>query len=356
MHRFHLAFLAVAMGCLASRHGLPAEGAKDGPAMGFLTFDGGALPVNKDGATYPNQYRPEGQANIALDDADTVSGRSLRFEVTQGIFYAQFNAHNSDGTRGFAREYASSPGKWALSTYNRLSFWIQCPTNATPLGTGGRQNVDFGTYVKKVQGADKRSDETGGGHWYHLLNIPPTGAWTKVIINMHPHHYRGRSGSEEQRNQPHPTREEDYNYFDTLTRFYISAEHGRPSSYPAVYRLDEFNLYREPCPENDEQVFSIAATVVPAENRLVLTWSRDKNENTARHEVRYAFSSIHEIGWEEAIAAPDGVVKPPGWQGYNGMVYTTTKLPLAGKRAVYLAIRPENAKLFSQIDLPLKVR
>ena len=356
MHPFRHAFLTAMVLCLAGRHGYPADGAKDATVMRFLSFDGGSLPVNKEGAVYPNQYRPEGNANVALDDSDAVSGWSIRFEVTQGIFYAQFNAHNPDGTRGFAREYVSAPGKWSFNTYNRLSFWIQCPTNATPLRTDGRPNMDLGTYVKKIQGADKRSDETGGGHWYHLLNIPPTGTWTKVIINMHPHHYRGRSGSEEPHNQPHPTREEDYNYFDTLTRFYISAEHGRPSSYPAVYRLDELDLYREPYPENEDQVYSIAATVVPAENRLILTWSRDKNENTAKHEVRYAFSNIHEIGWEKATPAPDGVVKPPGWQGYNGMVYTTTKLPLAGKREVYLAIRPENAKLFSQIDLPLKAR
>jgi len=330
--------------------------AETGPVMDFLNFDTGALPMNKAGAGYPNQYGPEGSADVQRDETDAFRGRSIRFRVTKGVLYAQFNAHNPDSTRGFAREYVSQPDKWSFNTYNRLSFWIKCPTNAVPLRTDGRSNMDFGTYVKRIANADRHSDETGGGHWYHLLNVAPTGTWSRVIINMHPHHYRGRSGSMEQHNQPHPTGEEKYNYFDTLTRFYISAQSEQPSSYPAVYRLDEFEFYQEPHSENDEQVYSIAATVAPAENRLILTWSRVKDENTARHEVRYAFESVHELGWEKATPAPDGSVKPPGWQGYNGMLYSTTKLPLAGKEKVYLAIKPEGAGLFSEIALPLRTR
>ena len=34
----------------------------------------------------------------------------------------------------------------------------------------------------------------------------------------------------------------------------------------------------------------IVATVVPGENRLILTWNRNKDENTVSHEVRYAVS------------------------------------------------------------------
>ena len=319
----------------------------------FLDFNDGKIPVNKDGAGYPNQYAPDGTATVGLDDKDAVAGRSLRFEVTRGVFYAQFNAHNPDGSRGFAREYVSPPDQWKLNTLSRMSFWVQSPPNGRPLRTGGQQNMDVGTYVKRVEGADTHSDEAGGGHWYHMFNIAPTGTWTRVIVNMHPHHLRGQGGGTEHRNQPHPTREKDYNYFDALTRFYISAE-GRPlDSYPAVYRLDEFEFYEEPNPENDEQVYGIAATYVPAENRLILTWSRPKDDNTTPHEVRYAFSSIHDLGWDKATPAPGGTIKPPGDGGYNGMIYATTEVSLAGKPEVYLAIRPAGAKLFSQIRLPV---
>ena len=37
----------------------------------------------------------------------------------------------------------------------------------------------------------------------------------------------------------------------------------------------------------------------------------------------------------------------------HGMVYRTTAIPLNGHRHIYLAIRPEGARLFSQIALPL---
>ena len=347
--------LCVAALFLAAWPYAPSRAAEK-PTMTLLSFDGASLPVDKAGASYPNQYQPEGTAVLSLDQSDAVSGKSLRFEVTKGRFYAQFNAHNPDGTRGFAREYVAQPESWQPDTFNRLSFWIQCPTNAVALRTDGRPNMDLGTYVKRIKDVDRRSDETGGNHWYHQLDIAPTGTWTKVILNMHPHHYRGANGQTEHHNQPHPTREPGYNYFDTLTRFYVSAEYGAPESYPAVYRLDEIQFYREGRPENDEQVYSIAATILPAESRLILTWSRDKDRNKVQHEVRYALSDIHDIGWDRALPAPEGIVSPRGWQGYNVMSYTTTKLLLAKRRVLFLAIKPADSKLFSQMDLPLMPR
>jgi hypothetical protein len=44
---------------------------------------------------------------------------------------------------------------------------------------------------------------------------------------------------------------------------------------------------------------------------------------------------------------------PPGFQGYNGMVYTTTDIPLEGGKGVFLATGPQNASRFSQIELPM---
>jgi hypothetical protein len=35
------------------------------------------------------------------------------------------------------------------------------------------------------------------------------------------------------------------------------------------------------------------------------------------------------------------------------MVYTTTDIPLEGRKAIFLAIRPANATRFSQIELPI---
>jgi hypothetical protein len=286
---------------------------------------------------------------VTLERTGGVTGGCVRFEMTQGRFYPQLNAHNADGTRGFAREYVA--GTWRWNTYNRLSFWIQVPTSNRPMDRSGRETMQVGTFVKRIQGQDAHSDETGGGHWYHLVNLPATGTWTKVVLNMHPHHLRGASGSTEHGDRPHPTNEPEYNYFDTLTRLYIEAI-GEPYSYPAVFRLDEFQFYQEVHHEADEQVYSIAATYVPAERRMILTWSRNKNENDVPHEVRYAFESIHLIGWDKATPAPGGMIAPPGFQGYNGMVYTTTDIPLEGRQAIFFAIRPANAARFSQVELP----
>jgi len=327
-----------------------AQPAEEAPPLKLAAFDGESLPLNKAGVPYVSQYRPAGEATVTLERSGGVSGGCVKFELTQGDFYPQFNAHNADGTRGFAREYVD--GTWRFNTYNRMSFWIQVPRNARPLARGGRETIQFGTYVKRIQGEDNRSDETGGNHWYHHLNLPATGTWTKVVLNMHPHHFRGASGGTEHGNQAHPTKEEQYNYFDTLTRFYMEGI-SKPSSYPAVYRLDEFVLFREPNEEADELVYSIAATYVRDERQLILTWSRNKNEEKVRHEVRYAFESIHMIGWDKATPAPGGTITPPGVGGYNGMVYTTTDVPTEGKSVIFLGMRPEKASRFSQIELPI---
>jgi hypothetical protein len=87
-----------------------------------------------------------------------------------------------------------------------------------------------------------------------------------------------------------------------------------------------------------------------------VTWNRAKDENDIKHEVRYAFSDIHQIDWNAAKPALRGIITPPGWQGYNGMVYDTTALPLAGRSVVYIAIKPKNSRLFSPIAIPLLQR
>ncbi len=84
-----------------------------------------------------------------------------------------------------------------------------------------------------------------------------------------------------------------------------------------------------------------------------MTWRRPKDENNIPHEVRYAFEDIHQVGWNAARPAPKGIIKPPGWQGYNGMLYATRALPLEGHPVVYIAIKPQNSRRFSQISIPL---
>ncbi|MDB5047948.1 MAG: hypothetical protein JWO30_1019 [Fibrobacteres bacterium] len=312
-------------------------------------FEGATLPKNKAGNPYVGQYEGEGgRAKVSLVKGDGIAGGAcVQFEVTKGTLYAEFNAHNADGSRGFAREYAANPSGWKFNTYNRLGFWIKNPVNGAVMATNGTGSLEFGTYMKRVDNADTHSDEAGGGHWYHIFNLPNTNTWTRVIINTHPHHFRGREGGFEEKNQPHPTDEPGYGYLDALTRFYINETHTGAGAASIKYEFDNFEFFREPYPENDEQVYSIAGTCVPAENRFILTWSRNKDENAVKHEVRYSARNIHEIGWNAATPAPGGIVTPPGWQGYNGMIYSAVLKKVTGP--VYFAIKPENSKLFSQI-------
>jgi hypothetical protein len=312
-------------------------------------FNGGSVPVNRAGETYPSQYRGSGTAGVRLDPGDAVKGNSLRFDVTSGGFYAQFNPYGQSD-RGFARDYSTAAARWRFNTYNRLSLWVQRPATSSALRTNGSQNVQVGTFVKRVADADRSSDEAGGGHYYHLLNLPNSGCWSRVILNMHPDHQRGNSGGVDPGVLAHPTGETRYNYFDALTRFYIDDS---SSTRAGTYRIDEVRFYQETARENDAQVFSMTGTYDPVRGRLIVTWNRPKDENDTKHEVRYSFTDVHRTGWQAATPAPRGLITPPGWQGYNGMVYDTTALPLAGHPVVYIAVKPQNSDLFSQIAVPL---
>lgn len=322
----------------------PERGKVDTPAGGYPSYYDGRQGSRGEGGIFTSRF----------EQRDSIKGRSLELHLTAGALYAQFNPYGRNGTRGFARDYCIRPRDWHFNTYNRLSFWIKLPATAVGHSTLGQANFNVGTYVKTVRDSNPRSDESGGNHYYHAVNIFAVGEWTQVILNMHPDHCRGESGNEDPGDLPHPTGENRFNYFDALTRFYIE-ENSPPASYPASYLLDEFKFYREQADENDQQVYSLTATYVAANNRLLVGWRRHKRD-TVPHEVRYDFEDIHRIGWESALAAPDGRIMPPGDGGYNGMIFDTTVLPLRGQSRVYVAIRPERATKFSQVVIPLRAK
>ena len=171
---------------------------------------------------------------------------------------------------------------------------------------------------------------------------------------MYPDHERGVTGDPGE--QSYPTVDggdpaNTYNFFDTLTSFYIAGEGDNPVNYPAEYRVDDIQFFKEPYLENDAQVHSLTATFVPTGNRVVVTWNTGWGDSGI-HEVRYAFSDIHQLGWNAATPAPDGSI-PLNSSGYAGRVYDTTALPLSGHSMVYIAIKPQNSNLFSQIAVPL---
>jgi hypothetical protein len=331
--------------------------------MVLADFNSSTVPVNKAGQPYPSAFfDPQevgdsgGAFTSQINATDAVKGSSLQLRLTQGLVKAQFNPYGAD-RKGFAREYVADPTAWRFNTYNRLTFWIKMPmpVEGQPYRSNGEATITVGTYCKRVANADPGTDVTGGGHFYHRVNAPATGHWTQVVLNMHPHMRDGQDFNQELGVQAHPTGEPDYNYFDTLTRFFIGLR-SPPANYPADYLLDEIAFQCQPRLENDRQVYAIAATHMPATNRLIVTWSRPKDEAAVKHEVRYAFADIHQLGWEKAQPAPRGLVAPAGQGTVTGMVYDTTELPLAGQSVVYIAIKPQNADRFSQIAVPLTLK
>jgi hypothetical protein len=333
--------------------------------MVFQNFDGSSPPKNKEGVGYPTYYdsgSEGGPLAISIDTIKKVSGTgSLKLRLTGGQeFYPQWNPWDGQ-SRDFARAYSTNPAGWKFNTYNRFRFWFWTPSAGSPESYDGQQNYYVGTYVKRVTNSDPYSDETGGGHFYHNFNVLRN-QWSMCIFNSHPGHERGQNGGVDTGNIPYPTSPEYggsgdpnriYNYFDTLTRFYIQ-ETGGTKTFPRDYWIDEMEFYQDPNNENDNQIYSICVSYTKNNNRFFLTWNRPKDENSIEHEVRYAFTDIHALGWSNATSAPNGIIEPPGWQGYNGMVYDTTAINVSGESAIYLAIKPKNSSMFSQVRFPIE--
>jgi len=321
--------------------------------MMLLDFDGATLPVNQAGDGYPKPIYDPGRSGgkfvASIEPVDAVKGHSLRLRLTAGMLKAHFAPAKRDGSTGFARDYAVDPAHWRFNTYNRMRFWIKLPASS-PVRPGDGANMFMQNFVKRVRDADEHS--LADAFFIHRFNVPVTGQWTQVIINMHPcaaQNERSNPG-----NLPHPTDEPDYNYFDALTAFTILAIPA-PAKYPADYLLDEIEFYREPGTENDDQVYSITAAHVPSQGRIVATWNHRPDEAVA-HEVRYAFEDIHRLGWKRAPAAPGGTVRPGQQANKDGMIYDTQALPLAGHSVLYLAIKPQNSDVFSQVAIPLDLK
>ena len=250
--------------------------------MPWDPFTGPSIPTDINGDGYPDQFDGligiiggGGSATTTLDTEPTglPIGNSIDYNVVSGNFYAEFDPYGPSDFRGFAHDYSASPGAWLSNTYTNVSFWINIPPTGAAFQTAGMTNTDVGTYVKPVAGGDTDQD---GDHYYHSLNLPNTGTWIKVILNMHPSHYVTDPGYIDPGYLPHPEYETNYNYWDELTRMYITQPYPQ-STTPGIYKIADFNFYQQTTPQNDAEIYSLAATVVPqSNNEVILTWDHDR--------------------------------------------------------------------------------
>ncbi len=358
------ALLALGVGLsLSPRTPSPPISSPQTPPQAILLddFESGTIRVVQPAESNPelrhlwNQYSGDpsegpdpGLATIAPLGISHDGDQSLKVSVTGGNLYLQF--YPNDGVWRNMREFTQPSSAWQMDTFNRMRFWIKVPpeVKAAPQG---QANLQVGTYVRASTG-DRTSAESGGNHLYHQFNVPYTGEWHQIIMDTHPSHVRGSDGGVEHGDMTYPTGETGFNYFDALTRFYVDIL-GPLSSYPADFYVDGIELYPEARPENTRQIYSLNGVYVPASKTILVGWMRDKDENDVKHEVRYAFFDIFRIGWANATPAPDGLVTPMGWQGYNGMEWSTSSIDVTGRSVIYIAIKPQNSSSFRQIAIPL---
>lgn len=321
------------------------------------SFEYDVIPDVRPGNLLWSQYESDptdgpdpGSETITSEEA-FVGEKSLKITLEGGNAYTQFYPKVEDRVWSNARNFVKE-GEWEFDKYNRMRFWVKLPPGITYQGEG-QTNAHFGTYVRSKNG-DESSAESGGNHFYHYFDLESTGEWHQIIIDTHPSHSRGESGGLEEGDKEYATGEVGYNYFDGLTRFYFDLDGGLPN-YPSAIYFDGFEFYEEKNPENINQIYGLNGVYVPASNKLIVGWKRDKDENKVKHEVRYSFSDVFSIGWDNAEVAPNGTITPPGWQGYNGMYWNTTDINLSGKKSIFIAIKPENSNLFRQIEIPLSL-
>ena len=250
-------------------------------------------------------------------------------------------------------ELYAGTNDWKFDTYNRLRFWVKVDENQT-VPPDQQTNFHFGTYYRSTTGK-RKSAEDGGNHGYHYYNLEPTGEWHQVIVDFHPSHIRGRRGSQEHGVLEYPTGENGFNYFDLMTRFYVTFSTSL-TSYPGQHNFDGFELYHDANPENITQVYSLSGVYVPASKEIIVAWKRDKDEDDLAHEVRYSYSSIHAAGWDSAKTLENSTVAPKGQAGYNGMKFKTTTdkfQEFNNPASVFIGIKPVNSSQFREIEIPI---
>ena len=92
-----------------------------------------------------------------------------------------------------------------------------------------------------------------------------------------------------------------------MTRLYVTQPYVQ-TTIPQTYKIANFNFYQQTTPQNDNEIYSIAATVVPQNNnQVILTWDHNKSDpNSQLYDVRYSWSDIDTIGWNAATPARAG--------------------------------------------------
>lgn len=357
--------------------GGPSTGIVHGPRLDDFDTASSIYVINSNGSSATtrdlwSQY-PSGDLSgahldvgtVVLSNEDSVDGgRSLEMSATDdpaetgdgnpASAYVQFYTHD-ESNWNFVRDVVTDlGGTWETNRYNRFVFYIKPPAAAT-LADAGLSNFSVGTYYasQAAGGPTSSNAEAGGGnHGYHRFNLLP-GVWNRVVLDHNPTHIRGADGNAEQPLQEYPIAADagSYNYFDLLTRLYFSFGRGYVFAHGQAWYFDRFEFFQETRPEALDSIYGFAAAYDPGRNLVSLSWNRHKEQNDETYEIRYAFSDIHDIGFDKATWLADKT--RDNWGGYNLMLYQTDQLDLGGHNVIYLAVRTVGESVFHQIALDL---
>lgn len=301
---------------------------------------------------------PQAVPTLSTDQA--VSGvKSLKVTATgpggsdPSILYVQLQPYyqNAGGWQFMHQQIVA--GTWKLGTFNRARIRIKIPNvpGVAGLSRSGGFNFNIGTYLADPDDGQRVGGETNNNHYYHFYNLPVLGTWHELIWDTHPNHLRGNSGSTELGDrQASPLGQAGWWYHDHVTRFYMQMA-GTAASYPVSTYIDAITFFTAPPDENIQQVYGLNWTYQPSTNYLYVGWMRRKEQESTNHEVRYAFSSIRALGWNNAT--PWGTVSPMGSSGYNSMFIESNTLPLVGQTEVFVGIRPVGATTFREVRIAL---
>ncbi len=274
-------------------------------------------------------------------------------EPTPANPYIQFYTHDESRwqyVREVIDELYGEP--WKFNFYNRMAFYVKSPDLDTP--TPGTANFDVGTYYSSIVNGPPTSSnaEVGGGnHGYHRYLVTGN-CVTKFILDFNPTHMRGANGSIEQPYMEYPIEADAglYNYFDMLTRLYFDVSGG--SFDGMTWNFDNIYFYRENREEEKHNVYSLCASRLPGTNTVNFSFNTDKQRaEGSMYEVRYAFTDIHELGFDNATLWE--TTGEQGLGGYNMIGLQKTDFDLTQGDTIYIAVRMVGDTLFRQIDLEL---
>lgn len=352
----------------------PASGQQFETAYLYESFEYATMPVPNTGDTPPSGdlWRYDSTENsgdtrpgsVSLDTGTKLYGsKSLKIQADGGG--TSSDVHKAKGNTNYTNSSNNHLTilqlmEWDAGEVNRLRMWMKADVNMEQNSTMGSANFHIGTYLRDAaEGSDE--SETYNNHYYHYLNMGYEGTmWHQIIVDSHPGHLRGDSGSVEVGNivEPFPSTNPGETYFDTMTFFYLSEKTSGTVPPTSTY-FDGMEFYVDPADEDEDNIYGFWGLYNDVTDKIVIGFKRNKTLSAPRFDARYATSSFHANGgWSHGDPAPNGTgfagYTDNSNAGYNGVEYREGGFDFTGLDFIYIAIKYQGeATKFREIRIPL---